>query len=371
MQLRASGKKIFDLTVSNPTRAQLDYPLEQLAQLWAKASQARYQPASIGLESTRQCIAEYYAARGAPIRPDQIVITASTSEAYSYLFTLLCNPEDTVYAPSPSYPLLSYLADISPVNLAHYRLLQHDDWRPDYTSFGPLTPTSKAIISISPNNPTGSFLNVDDLHALSEFAHRHNISLIQDEVFADYPLGGTTQIPTLASQNMALSFTLNGLSKIALLPHYKLGWVVVTGPDDLVRESIERLTILGDTFLSTTTAVQTMLPELLPLMQSTQSQLKHRLQRNLNHLRNAVSTNCPATVLPVQAGWYATLQVPAIMDDESWALRLLEEGVSVQPAHFFDFPNSFCALVISLMTPEDEFDHGVSVIAKLVSNLTN
>lgn len=294
---------------------------------------------------------------GGSVDPDRIVLTASTSEAYSYLFKLLCDPGDEVIVPAPSYPLFELLAQLECVRVAQYPLHYHDGWFADIDALGSLiTPRTRAIVWVNPNNPTGSYLKRPEYLAIADLCGTHGLALISDEVFADYeiePESGTVR--TLTAESECLSFSLSGLSKVCGLPQMKLGWIVAQGPAS--RPALDKLEWISDTFLSVSTPVQLAAGPLLEARHTVQTQIRERTLANLFHLREATA-NSACRVLRTEGGWYATLQVPRVRSEEAWTLELLERGVLVQPGYFFDFePEAF--LVLSLLTETPVFAQGV------------
>jgi len=346
---RASGARVLDLTESNPTRAGLSYPAAILDA--SRNEQApRYHPAPRGLLSAREAVAAYYGERGREVSPDRILLTASTSEAYAYLFKLLADPGDEVMTPRPSYPLFEYLASLESVKVRQYPLRYDGAWHVDFVELErAISPRTRAIVVVNPNNPTGSFLKADEWDRLQSFG----VATLSDEVFSDY---GFAPVSGARTQDRALTFRMSGLSKIAGLPQMKLGWIAVSGPG--ADEAMERLELIADTYLSVATAVQVALPELLALSGEVRSQIQTRTRGNLDALRSLVAGS-PVNVLNVEGGWSAILQVPRIRSEQEWALMLLgERDVLVQPGYFFDF-ESEAFLVVSLLTPRDVFEEGI------------
>lgn len=358
---RRAGAAILDLTESNPTRAGFSYPAEEILEALADARSMRYEPAPAGAWQARQAVAGYYAARGQAIEPDQVLLTASTSEAYAHLFKLLADPGDEVLAPRPSYPLFEFLAGLESVRVAGYPLVYHDGWWLDTEALArAVTERTRAVIVVHPNNPTGSFLKRDELERLVPLCAGRNLAIISDEVFRDYVLGpDPRRVATLAGVDEVLTFTLSGLSKIAGLPQMKLGWIVVGGPPGARAQALERLELIADTYLSLGTPVQHALPRLLAAGAAVRQQIAARLRGNLDFLRTTIGGASACSVLQVEGGWYATLRVPRTRSEEEWALELLEkDSVLVQPGFFYDF-QSEAFLVLSLLTPVETFREGV------------
>jgi hypothetical protein len=299
---------------------------------------------------------------------DRIVLTASSSESYALLFKLLGNPGQTVLVPEPSYPLFDYLARLEGIEPRPYRLHFDGRWHIDFHSFD--VEGAAAIVVVSPNNPTGSFLGADDCNQLAELAAMHGLPIIADEVFADFPLSPAADaVRTLAARaTPAFTFSLGGLSKASGLPQMKLGWIAATGPDELVKPALANLELVADTYLSVGTPVQIALPRLLELGTDIRRAITQRVRRNWDALAASIGRDSPCTLLPTEAGWSAILRVPEIVSDEEWAVRLLEEqGVLVQPGYFFDLRLG-ATLVLSLLTPSAIFDEGVARTLSAVSH---
>jgi alanine-synthesizing transaminase len=351
---RAAGLPIVDLTLSNPTRAGLVYPPGVLQTL-AQDRGLCYEPQPFGLPSARHAVSDDFARRGAVVSPDRIVLTAGTSEAYSLLFKLLCDPGDAVLAPRPSYPLVEHLTGLDSVSLEHYSLEFHGRWAIDLDALKATLSAQRsrpvrAIIAISPNNPTGSVLTPGEARELRSLAHAHGLALICDEVFADYPLAGA-ECTSLLAGNDVLTFALGGLSKSVGLPQMKLGWIGVDGPAALVDDAMERLETICDAYLSVSTPVQVATAELLKTGAQIRAQIQRRVCSNFATLVNIASAFPSCAVLPAQAGWSAIIQVPAIKSEESWVLELLHEtGILVHPGYFFDFERE--AFIVMSLLPE-------------------
>lgn len=338
---------LLDLTESNPTRAGIAYPLDELSDALARAARATYSPDPLGIRSAREAVAE-----SINTHPDDIVITASTSEAYSYLFKLLTDPGDAIATATPTYPLLEHLASMELVELRHFPLKLHRRWELDAESLAhAIGERTRAIVVVNPNNPTGSFVNASEQQLLAARA----LPVISDEVFLDYPLEGSGT--TFASDDV-LHFALGGLSKSAGLPHYKLGWIRVGGPAAARREAVAALELIADNFLSVATPVQVALPELLRIAPRIRAAISARTRENLETLKLIVTTKSEWQLLPVEGGWSAVIRVPQTRSDEELALDFLERGVVVHPGYFFDFERDGW-FVVSLLTPPDVFREGL------------
>lgn len=365
---RLAGAEILDLTQSNPPHAGIPYPSE-IANALSDDRAMMYEPSPAGLLSARKAVAAYYAARGHRVVPDRILLTASTSEAYSYLFKLLCDPGDDVLVPRPSYPLFGYLAELDSVRIVQYSLTYHGSWSIDFDSLRRgISSRTRAVVLVNPNNPTGTFLKRSELSELIAICNEGGLALISDEVFADYAFVPDEQrVTTLASVTETLSFSMSGLSKVAGLPQMKVGWIVLSGPEDQRRRAVERLELIADSYLSVSTPVQHALPRLLELGKGVQQQIGERVKANLAALRAAIPENSPCRLLDVEGGWYAILQVPRTRTEEEWCLHLLEQhGALVQPGYFYDF-ESEAYLVVSLLTQLDIFREGLMRLLALVA----
>lgn len=361
---------IVDLTESNPTRAGFVTDPARLAALLSSADAVRYEPDPRGWIGARDSIVEYYGARGSSVGADRLVLTASTSEGYALLFKLLCDSGDEVLVPTPSYPLFEHLANAECVRAMPYRLDFDGRWYLDAAELERVaTARTRAVIVVSPNNPTGSVLTTPEVGAVLEFCRRRGIALICDEVFADYP----NRLPPDAApapfdHDAVLAFTLNGLSKIAGLPQLKAGWILASGSRRLVAEAMPRLEFLADLYLSVGTPVQRALPGLLEIAPSIRDSIREATGANLAVLLESV-LGTAVDVLPVEAGWVAVLRIPRILDDETFALKLLEEySTVVQPGYFYDFADER-SVVVSLLTAPSVFRDGVSRLLALVERL--
>ena len=368
---RAAGLPIIDLTLSNPTVAGFAYPPELLQPLCQPLALC-YEPHPFGLEGARQAVSAEFLRRGVSVPPNRIVLTASTSEAYSFLFKLLCDPGDAVLAPRPSYPLVEHLTGLDGVVLEHYSLEFHGQWTIDldglHERLSRHQPPIRAIIMITPNNPTGSTVRADDLLAVASLARRHGVALIGDEVFADYPVDASS-IPSVLAQQDALTFALGGLSKSVGLPQVKLGWMGVGGPRDLVAEAMDRLETICDAYLSVSTPVQVAAPELLRSGAQVRAQIHARVRHNRAALASIAAAHPACTVLPVEAGWSAIIQVPAVHTEETMVLEVLRRtGVLVHPGYFFDFERE-AYLVVSLLPDPALFSSALRTLFREIGRL--
>ena len=361
---RARGRLI-DLTLSNPTRAGIAYPPHLLDAL-ADPAALTYRPDPFGLADARDAVAEAYRRRGLRLDRERIVLTASTSEAYSILFKLLCDPgRSNVLTPVPSYPLFDHLARLDGVAQRRYALACHDGWSVDLRSVDALwTTDTRAVLAVSPNNPTGSVLHARDADELVERCASRGAALIVDEVFHDYSLGDPPHEPAALQSARCLLARLGGLSKTIGLPQVKLGWMALDGPADLVGEALDRLELIADTYLSVSTPVQVAARRLLAGGAAVRAAILERVRGNLSTLGRLVSPSRSVTLLPAEGGWSAVLRVPATRSEEDLALDLLErDNVAVHPGYFFDFPHE-AFLVVSLLPPPEPFADGAARIVE-------
>ena len=359
----ASGKKIIDLTISNPTRAEIQYNETAILDALRNPRSLDYDPQPKGLLSARDSVAAYY---DPIIDPESLILTTSTSEGYSFVFRLLCNPGDEVLVPKPSYPLFDFLAELQDVNLAPYSLIYDHGWQIDFHSLqNAITQKSRGIVLVHPNNPTGSYVSVKERDGLNELCQKHKLALIVDEVFLDYANGKPQ--PTFASNRDALTFTLSGISKISALPQMKLAWITVSGPPTDVAPAMQRLEIIADTYLSLNALVQLAAPVMLDQRKTIQPQLMSRVRANLAELDRQLAMQKSCSRLEIQGGWYAILRIPVTRSDEDFAIELLRRsGVLIHPGHFYDFPTDGY-LVLSLIAIEKEFRSGISAVLEVAN----
>jgi aspartate/methionine/tyrosine aminotransferase len=361
---RAASRPLLDLTESNPTRAGIPYAKREILAALAQEAALIYEPAPLGLLSARQAVACDLSAQGTPVDPSRLVLTASTSEAYSFLFKLLCDPGDDVLVPAPSYPLFEHLARLEAVRAVPYRLAYDGRWHIDCASLRAARGgRTRAVVLVSPNNPTGSYVKRDELAVLAELG----LPLVSDEVFARYPLREDPARcrSALEADGAPLVFALGGLSKLAALPQMKLAWIAVGGDDGRVGEAIERLEVIADAFLSVNTPVQLAAGALLDARGPAEAAVRDRTRDHLDLVRDSV-TGSAVSVLDVEGGWYATLRLPATRTELEWTLALLEEdGVHVHPGHFFDFETE-AYVVVSLLTPRETLARGMQAIVRRV-----
>ncbi len=354
-----AGLPIADLTASNPTRC--GFRFDGILDALGDARSLEYDPQPKGLLVAREAVCAYYAEHGVSVVPDQVVLTTSTSEAYSYLFRLLCDPGAEVLAPQPSYPLFDFLADLDDVRLKPAVLVYDHGWQIDVEGFRrAITPKARAIMLVHPNNPTGHFTKRWEAGELARLCREFDLSLIVDEVFLDYGFEGTAESFSAGIQNVPV-YVVSGLSKIAGLPQMKAAWIVTTGPARA--EAMSRLDVIADTFLSMNAPVQWALPKWLAERGTIQGQIRARVAANLAELDRQLDGQSMIERLQLEGGWYGTLRIPALQPDETTVRDLLDRGVWVHPGYFFGLPESGW-LVLSLLGPEDEFSAGVTTLVE-------
>jgi alanine-synthesizing transaminase len=425
-ELRASGAKILDLTVSNPTRVGLHYDEREILGALASPRALDYDPQAKGLLAARQAVSGYYRDRsrrgerdvasnvagdgprhGIDVDPERIVLTTSTSEGYSFVFRLLCNAGDELLVPKPSYPLFEFLADLQDVRLVPYPLIYDHGWQMDFPSLERVvTERTRGVVVVHPNNPTGSYVSAGEMEMLNSFCREHGLAVIADEVFLDYGLedysgnvennsrspsassGQAHHAPvdrhspirrlgrddrleghgSFAGNQEVLTFTLSGLSKVVALPQMKVAWVVTSGPREEVAAAMGRLEVIADTYLSMNAPIQWAVPALLEQRKDIQRQLMERVHANLAELDRQLAGQKTCERLSVEGGWYAVLRVPVTRSDEELAIELVQEkAVVVHPGHFYDFPGDGY-LVLSLITAAEEFKEGMGRVLAFLNS---
>jgi len=364
---RARRQPVADLTESNPTRAGFTYPPDLLDQLVSTAA-LRYEPQALGLGAAREAIARDHGRRGAVVDPGRVVLTASTSEAYAWLFKLLCDAGDTVLVPRPSYPLFEHLTQLEGVRSVPFNLEYHARWEIDFATLQSAPDTTRALIVVSPNNPTGSYVTAGDADRLAALCRDRGWALIADEVFADYPLETDAPMTDIAARADVPAFSLGGLSKTVGLPQLKLGWIVAGGPPAECRAALAGLELIADSFLSVNTPVQVAACHLLERGAAIRTQIHDRVRGNLSQLRRTADEFPACEVLRVEGGWSAVIRVPATRTEEQLILELLDrEGILVHPGYFFDFSRE-AYVVVSLLVSPDVFHDGVSRLMRYATS---
>jgi alanine-synthesizing transaminase len=357
-QKREEDAPVIDLTQSNPTQAGFRYPLD-VVRAFDDSAMLQYEPTPRGSLAAREAVSAYYSVRGHDVSPDRILLTASTSEAYSYIFKLLTDPGDAVLTPRPSYPLFEYLAAMESLKVAQYPLRYDHGWS---IALDEIPAGARLLALVNPNNPTGSFVKRGEL----EHLNRLRIPIVSDEVFSDYAFApDPARVSTLVDFEDCLSFSMSGLSKVAGLPQMKLGWIVVNGPAEVRRDAMERLEWIADTYLSVGAPVQCAVSKLLAFAGRFQSLIRARTASNLSFARRLLAGTA-ANILDVEGGWYATIRMPHIRSEEEYAVDLLDRaGILVQPGYFYDF-ESEAYLIVSLLTEETPFHEGIARIRNLL-----
>lgn len=362
--IKYDGQPWHDLTVSNPTQCGFDYSSKLFLRPLRNSNNLIYSPKSRGLQTAREEVVKYYASKNQTVYADRMLLTASSSEAYNYIFRLLFNPGDRVLIPSPSYPLFNYLAQINDADVALFPLRfekEKDSWRIDFDHLAAvLTEKTKAIILVNPNNPTGSYIQKDELERLTSICQERNLAIICDEVFTDFPLAmDDNNVTSLVDVDKVLTFVIGGLSKALAMPQMKLSWVCVNGPRDVVDLAMHKLDIIADTFLSVATPPQNALEAWFDARDHIQSQIMTRLQTNLEILISMLTNNPSMHLLPVHGGWYVSIRIDGVEDDEEFAINLLQtKRTYVHPGYLFDFDDSGY-IVLSLLTQPEDWKKGI------------
>lgn len=375
-EVRRSGRHLVDLTESNPTRCGIT-STDRLIALLGHPRGTAYAPQALGHPQARSAVAQFFIDRGLPADPHRIVMSASTSEAYAWIFKLLCENGDRVLIPAPSYPLFDYLARLENVEIDRYPLLREEAWRIDFDaleqSIQQANGRARIIVLVHPNNPTGSFVRRDEAVQLSALAVKYGLALVVDEVFAEYAHGvlPDNRLPSFATERKALTFVMAGLSKSLLLPQCKVGFTLVCGPDELVHEAISRLELIADTYLSVSTPAQLALPELLAARHEMQTAMRSRVAENLASLDKAITNAGPDAAvrrLAIDGGWYAILEVARTRDDDAWVeLLVREHGVVVHPGYFFEMDRDGF-LVVSLLPEPSKFVPAIESVITAVAH---
>jgi len=366
-ELQARHIPVMDLTASNPTRCGFLYPDGMLSAL-NSLDNFHYHPDARGMKRARQAVAKYYARQKLLLSPSDIILTASTSEAYSFLMRLLVNPGEKILVPKPSYPLFQFLLEINDVHFDYYPLLYDGQkWRLDTLTLERLVDQkTKAIIVVNPNNPTGSYISRAELDFLNGLCRKHQVSIISDEVFFEYPLTPSDAV-SCAGNQAALTFVLGGLSKTLGFPQMKCAWILASGPQLVLQESLSRLEIIADTYLSVNTPVQNALSTWLDHAPGLQGQIIARVKENYQWLSSHLSGH--TQLLSLQGGWYATLRIPAVKSEEEWVLEFIrEDHVSVYPGYFFDFDRE-AYIVLSLLPPAPIFQEAAGRIMQRLAKI--
>lgn len=358
------GRVRWDFTRTNPTSLGLS---PSLGDVLSRPEANLYDPHPRGLRSAREAVARHHARHGAVVDADRILLSAGTSEAYANAFHVLADPGDEVLVPSPGYPLFDFLADLAGVRLVPYPLVYDGAWHVDLPELRRrIGPRTRAVVVVSPNNPTGSYLSAFELADLVALSDAHDLAIVADEVFFDHPLGTAPGGPSAATATAGLVLTMSGLSKVCALPQVKVAWTLVGGDRRRAEAAVARLEIVADTYLSVSTPAQVALPDLLALAPSVTRRIGERTSGNLAAIRRALA-GTPATLLRAEGGWSAMIRLPATRTEEDWVLALLDVGVLVQPGHFYDAEGG-PFVVVSLLPAAEELSPGIAALAELVSH---
>ena len=366
-ELEKSRREVFDLTVSNPTQVGFRHD-EAILESLRNSKALDYEPHPKGLLSAREAVACYYREQcNESIDPESMLLTTSTSEGYSYLFRLLCNPDDEVLVPKPSYPLFEFLAELQDVKLVPYPLLYDHGWQIDFPSLNKaVNDHTRAIVVVHPNNPTGSYANNKERLELNQFCEENGLALIVDEVFLDYAHDSNRR-PTFAANDGALTFTLSGLSKISALPQMKLAWIAGSGPIETLYQAMQRLEVIADTYLSVNAPIQLATPVFLEQRKRVQPFLLERVRENLLEFDRQLESHINCARLRVEGGWSAILRVPVTRSDEDLTIDLIRNcSVLVHPGHFYDFPSDGY-LVVSLIADKPTFSEGIKRLLRYLN----
>ncbi len=366
-RLKKSGRPVINLTESNPTNCGFSYPKEKLLRALCTSKNLCYEPSPQGIATARQAVSGYYRKKNLKVSASDIFLTSSTSEGYSFLFRLLLNPGEKILVPAPSYPLFEFLARLNDCQVESYPLVYDDGWCVDGHALQErLLPQVRAVVLVNPNNPTSSVISNEERIRLNKICSKNKTAIICDEVFLDYGFDGRLDRFSLANNRDALTFVLSGISKTLALPQMKIGWIVATGPKQLVSEAKGRLEIISDTYLSVNTPSQNALGDWLKLQLVLTQEILRRIRQNRAMLAACLREGPSCQCLKADGGWYAVVRLPSVMSEEQWALKFLNnDSVFIHPGYFFDFSGgSF--IVLSLLLPQRAFQEGVRRIVKRI-----
>jgi hypothetical protein len=362
-QLKARGVSVLDLTESNPTQSDVHYPESEILRPMSDPNNLLYSPNAAGLLSAREAVSAYYQEKAHSVPANRIVLTSSTSEGYSFLFRLLADPGDHILFPKPSYPLFQFLSDLNDVSMDFYSFhynSQPQRWQIDFDELDKgIHPLTKAIVLVNPNNPTGTFVKESERKRINEFCRRHNLAVICDEVFLDYPSWGNEPLARSWVDNTeVLTFVMSGISKILALPQMKLSWISVNGQTSMAEPAVQRLEVITDTYLSVNTPAQNALPEWMKIRTRVANNIQNRVEQNEAFLKHILREG-PACLLNREGGWYAVLKLSERFKDEEWVTELLmKDHVLVHPGYLFDFDEDGY-VVLSLLTLPRVMEEGV------------
>jgi alanine-synthesizing transaminase len=369
-EMRATGAPIVDLTVSNPTLCGFQYDAENILKAFQNPNGLSYEPEAKGLLGARGEVARYYKEdHGSTLDPESLLLTTSTSEAYSYLFRLLCDPHDEILVPKPSYPLFDFLGELQDVSLVPYSLEYAHGWFVDFPSLvRAVTSRTRAVLLVHPNNPTGSFVHREERQRLNELCRERGLSLVVDEVFLDYRVTDESW-ESFATNKDALTFTLSGLSKVAALPQMKVAWLITSGPEAAKKMALERLEIIADTYLSLNAPTQWAFGAMLELRRAMRPLWLERIRQNWEFRRSSVGKEGCCELLDTEGGWYGVIRVKSDRSDEELAIEILQSAHTlVHPGHFYDFRTDGY-LVVSLITPVSDFRQGIGCLLKFLAGV--
>ena len=374
-EIEGQNHFIYDLTESNPTRCEFAYPKLEILESLYSGKNILYDPSPQGFLEARQAICDYYLAKNYNVNPDQVFITTSTSEGYSFLFRLLTNPGERILFPRPSYPLFEFLVDLNDIKMDTYPLVydynsktEYPNWHIDLKALeDAITPATKAIVLVNPNNPTGSFIKKKELKAINDICKANNLVIIADEVFLDYCLEEEDQrVMSLVENKDVLTFTLSGISKIIGLPQMKISWIMVNGPEELKEMANERLEVIADTYLSVNTPCQNALKKWLSFQPEMRREILKRVRQNHQFLIETFKNITDCLYLNSNGGWYGIVKLPKTKSEEEWVFKFLnDERVFTHPGYFFDFEEE-PFIVVSLLTPVTVFQEGIKRIVKQI-----
>jgi len=366
--LDKKGKEVLDLTISNPSRCDFIYSKEKICKALSREENMAYTPSALGLFSAREAVSHYYAKKNVFVDPSNIILTASTSEAYAFLFRLLADAGEGVIFPRPSYPLFDFLVGLNDLKMQTYSLVyEKDKWAIDFKSLeANIASNTKALVVVHPNNPTGSFLNPKEIQTLNDICSQRNIPIICDEVFEDYAFEEEATFPSLIGNKKNLTFVLGGLSKTLGLPQMKVSWIILNGPEDLVRAARMRLEVITDTYLSVNTPAQNALSDWFDEREPIQKEIKKRIRNNRRFMKEAAYKQTGCECLNADGGWYSVLRIPEKFREETFIIELLvQKQIFVHPGYFFDFSDE-PYIVLSLLIQENIFREGISRILQSI-----
>ena len=361
------GERIFDLTSSNPTKLNFKYDTKHIIRHFIDDRSLVYEPDPKGILNAREEVVKYYSDTGNEVSVDDLFLVPNTSEAYSYLFKLLLDADDEVLMPQPCYPLFEFLTKLDLGNVVYYPMVYdyRFGWSPDFVMLEKkITPKTKAIVIINPNNPTGSYIRENDYKVFNSLSEKYNLALIADEVFSDYEIeAGDDTLKTVSGYKCNLTFVLNGFSKMLALPQMKFGWILIQGEKKLKEEAVKRLEVIADTYLSVATPIQYAAKRMFETRERIQEEVLGRIKENYTLLKTKFLLNPDIKVLNCEGGWNAILNFKnMLVPEDEFVLRLLEnKNVLIHPGYYYDFFTEGY-LVLSLLTETDVLDKAIDLI---------